>query len=288
LNNSNPLYNIPKLFIKTKKIVEGYLLGIHKSPYHGFSQEFSEYKLYTPEDNPKWIDWKIYARTEKLFVKKFEHETNLYAYLILDISNSMNYGDKITKFEFAKNLAASIAYILYKQKDAVGLVTFSEKINNLLRPQNSYLHIIRMFKILEDLKTQGKTKIFKSLKNFVPSLNKKGLIFVISDFYTNLDDVFKFIKSLKSKGQDVKILQVVSQKEKNVDFSKPAKFVDSETGEYLETFGDFSKDYTKFYEKFINAFRKNVISLNVDYHIFKSEDNFLKSFLKFLYKLSKV
>ena len=173
---------IKNLQMRARVVVEGFYAGIHRSPYHGFSVEFSEYRAYTPGDDPRYLDWKLFARTDRYCVKRFEDETNLLCYLVVDMSRSMGYGSgAYTKSDYARTLAASLAYFLFTQRDAVGLLTFDEEITDYLPPRHRPGHLRRLMGVLERETGGRSTNLARPLEQIAESVRKRGLVVLISD-----------------------------------------------------------------------------------------------------------
>ena len=181
--NPSILANIGSLELVAKFVVEGFISGLHKSPYHGFSVEFSQYRQYKPGDDPKHIDWKIYGRTDRYYIKQFEEETNLNCHILLDTSESMTYGSgDLTKLEYASFLIASLAYFMIKQRDAVGFTHFDETIQGYLPARSTPTHLHSNLLMREEVKTNKLTRLSQPLHRIAERLTKRGLVILISDF----------------------------------------------------------------------------------------------------------
>ena len=189
------LSKITNMELRARLIVDGVLSGIHKSPYKGSSIEFLEHKEYSPGNEIKHIDWKVLAKTDKYYIKQFEEETNLKCYIFLDTSGSMGYKSTgISKFEYAATLAASLAYLLLKQSDLVGLISFSDKVLQYIPPRSRLTHLHALLNALTELKTMGKSNTSVILNEFIEKIGRRSLIIIISDFF---DDTKKIIHQLK-------------------------------------------------------------------------------------------
>ena len=212
------------------------MIFIVMSPYHGFSVEFSEHRPYGFGDEVRHIDWKLWSKTDKYYVKQFEEETNLKAHIILDQSRSMDYGSsEISKFEYSKLLAASFAYILIKQQDAVGLALFDEQINKLIPPKSIPSHLNILLSHMEQSKPGSKTNIAKALHHSAEGISKRGLVIVISDFMDDPNAVMGGLRHLRHKGHEVIVFHVLDKYELNFDFNERIKFIDKETGDEITT-----------------------------------------------------
>ena len=212
------------------------MLGLHKSPYHGFSVEFSEHRPYGFGDELRHIDWKLWSKTDKYYIKQYEEETNLKAHVILDQSSSMDYGsESLTKFEYSKLLAACFSYILIKQQDAVGLALFDENISKLIPPKSKPSHLNILLSNMENANPGTKTNISLALHQSAESIKRRGLIIVISDFIDEIHRTINGLKHLRHKGHEVIVFHIIDKNEKNFDFKKRVKFIDKETGDDIIT-----------------------------------------------------
>jgi uncharacterized protein (DUF58 family) len=225
---------IKNLQLRARAVVEGFYAGIHRSPYHGFSVEFSEYRAYTPGDDPRYLDWKLFARTDRYSIKRFEDETNLLCYLLLDMSRSMGYGSgQYTKTDYARTLAASLAYFLFTQRDAVGLLTFDEAISEYLPPRHRPGHLRRMMVTLQRETGGRSTDLMRPLEQIADSVRKRGLVVLISDLLAPAQDLQTKLGYLRSRGHDVVVLRVLDPAEVDFTFAAPGMFHDLESGRTL-------------------------------------------------------
>jgi uncharacterized protein (DUF58 family) len=228
------LMRIKSLQMRARVAVEGFIKGIHRSPYHGFSVEFSEYREYTPGDDPRYLDWRLFARSDRYYVKRFEDETNARCYLVLDTSRSMGFGSgPYTKCDYARTAAATIAYFLSSQRDAVGLVTFEEAITDYLPPRHRPGHLRRLIGMLEREPEGRATEIAGPLEQIAATVKKRGLIVLISDLLAPTGSLRKSLGYLGSRGHDVVVLRVLDPAEVTFDFPAPAMFRDMESGREL-------------------------------------------------------
>ena len=252
------LMRIKSLQMRAKVAVEGFIKGIHRSPYHGFSVEFSEYREYTPGDDTRFIDWKLFARSDRYQVKRFEDETNLRCYLVVDTSRSMGYASgEYTKGAYARTIAATVAYFLSRQRDAVGLLTFDDRVTNYLPPRHRPGQLRRLIGMLEH-EPQGKaTDLTKPLEEIAATVRKRGLVILISDLLVPPDTLKTRLGYLRSRGHDVVLLRVLDPAEVHFSFANPAMFRDVESGrelyvdpdavrgEYLRRFAEHAAQLTK-------------------------------------------
>src|SRR6266704_2825518 len=204
------LMRIKHLEMRAKVVVEGFWKGIHRSPYHGFSVEFTEYRQYTPGDDPRYLDWRLYARSDRYFIKKFEDETNLRCYLLVDNSRSMTYGSTAcTKADYAATLAATLAYFLYLQGDAVGVLTFDEQIRDYLPARHRTGHLRHLMLALEKPAAGAATDLTAPLKRIVEIVAKRGMMVFISDLLAPLEALEKNLVSLMACGHEVVLFQIL-------------------------------------------------------------------------------
>jgi uncharacterized protein (DUF58 family) len=265
--NPDLLSKLQNLSIKAKYVVEGFMIGLHKSPYHGFSVEFSEHRPYGFGDEVRHIDWKLWSKTDKYYVKQFEEETNLKAHIILDQSKSMDYSSsKETKFEYAKLLAASFAYILIKQQDAVGLALFDEKINKLIPPRSVPSHLNVLLSQMEAAKPGSKTNIARALHHSAEGISKRGLVIVISDLMDDIHSTINGLRHLRHKGHEVIVFHILDQEELSFNFNKRIKFIDKETGEEITTDpSHIQKEYVAHFKKHCDAIKQGCGHNRIEY-----------------------
>ena len=218
------------LDLKVRAIVEGFLMGLHRSPFKGFSVEFAEYRQYLPGDDLTTLDWKVYARTDRHFVKKFEEETNLECYLLLDISRSMGYASgAVTKLQYGSYLAGALAYLMTRQRDAVGLIAFDDKIVTMLRPSARSGHLTSLLVTLDRLPLGARTDVAKPLRDLAEAVRKRGLVVLISDLLDDIDRVLSGLKHFRYRGSEVIVFHVLDPAELNFPFDQTARFRDMET-----------------------------------------------------------
>jgi len=216
--------------LKAKAIVEGFLTGLHRSPFKGFSVEFAEYRQYLPGDDLATLDWKIYARSDRHVVKKFEEETNVECHILLDVSRSMGYGSHaLTKLEYGSYLAGALAYLMNRQRDAVGLLTFDDRIRDLLPCSARPGHLKSVLLTLERLVLGTRTDIAKPLGDLVQAISKRGLVVLISDLLDDPDRIIEGLKHFRYRGTDVIVFQVLDPHEVSFPFDRAARFRDVET-----------------------------------------------------------
>jgi uncharacterized protein (DUF58 family) len=225
------LMSIRNLELRAQVVVEGFWNGIHRSPYHGFSVEFTEYRQYTAGDDTRYLDWRVFARSDRYFIKKFEDETNLRCHLLADGSRSMTYGSRgYTKAQYAATLAATLAYFLYLQGDAVGLLTFDEKIRDFLPARHRTGHLRNLMLVLEKPPGGQATDLAAPLKRIVEIVRKRGIVVLLSDFLAPIERLEPDLITLTAGGHEVIVFQILDPAELNFSFDAAAMFEDVESG----------------------------------------------------------
>jgi uncharacterized protein (DUF58 family) len=253
--------------LKAKTIVEGLLTGLHRSPYKGFSVEFAEYRQYLPGDDLATLDWKIYARTDRHVVKKFEEETNLECHILLDVSRSMGYGSHaVTKLEYASYLAGALAYLMNRQRDAVGLLTFDDHIRDLLPASARPGHLKSVLLTLERISLGTRTDIAKPLNDLVQAIRKRGLIVLISDLLDEPDRIIDGLKYFRYRGTDVVVFQVLDPHELTFPFDQAARFRDLESErEVVAVPGVVRASYKARLDEMVTTFRTVLGQNGIEY-----------------------
>jgi len=268
LINPQALMSIRNLELRARVVVQGFWNGIHRSPYHGFSVEFTEYRQYSPGDDPRYLDWRVFARSDRYFIKKFEDETNLRCHLLSDNSRSMAFGSLgFTKASYAATLAATIGYFLYLQGDAVGLLTFDQAIREYLPARHRTGHLRQVMLALEKAPGGQTTDFAAPLKEIVEIVRKRGLMIILSDFFSPLDQLEPHLTSLVAAGHEVVVFQVLDPAELSFDFEKSAIFEDMESGQtlYIDP-ASARHEYARQLEGHCDRLRAICQRLGVSYH----------------------
>jgi uncharacterized protein (DUF58 family) len=258
---------IKSLQMRARVAVAGFIKGIHRSPYHGFSVEFSEYREYSPGDDPRYLDWRLYARSDRYYVKRFEDETNLRCYLVLDVSRSMGYGSgPYSKADYARTAAATIAYFLSTQRDAVGLLTFEDRITEHLPPRHRPGHLRRLLAALEREPEGRATDLSGPLEQIAATVRKRGLIVLISDLLAPTDTLRTRLGYLRSRGHDVVVLRVLDPAEVSFPFESPAMFRELESGRELYIDPESAREeYLRRFAAHAAEVERACVDLGVDY-----------------------
>jgi uncharacterized protein (DUF58 family) len=261
------------LELKARTIVEGFLSGLHRSPFKGFSVEFAEYRQYMPGDDLATIDWKVFARSDRHYVKKFEEETNLDCHIMLDVSGSMGYGSHgITKFEYAQCLAASLAYLMNRQRDAAGLTAFDDRIVSLLPVSARPGHLAAMLVTLDRLRLGTVTNVSKPMHQLADSLTKRGLVVLISDLFDDPERVIRGLRHFRFRGTDVIVFHVLDPDEINFPFERATHFEDLETGEDVMAVPALVRDhYLQSLQQMIDRYKRELGGAGIDYHLLPTD-----------------
>jgi len=244
------LLTIRNLELRARVVVEGFWKGLHRSPFHGFSVEFTEYRQYSPGDDTRYLDWRLYARSDRYYLKRFEDETNLRCHLLVDQSRSMEYGSLgYSKADYVRTLAATLAWFLHGQGDAVGLLTFDERVRDYLPPRHRKGHLRQLMLALEHPPEGRRTNVDEPLRRVAELARKRGMIVVLSDLLTPLDELKRSLARLTVAGHEVVVFQTLDPKELAFDFPKPMLFEDLESGRdvYVDP-GALRLEYQRLFE----------------------------------------
>lgn len=273
--NFSDIKQTASLELLAHQLVEGFITGLHKSPYHGFSVEFAEHRLYNEGESTRHVDWKVFARTDKVFTKRYEEETNLRCLIALDTSPSMFYPEGNGKLRFSLYAAAALAYLLHKQRDAVGLCLFNDTIETLTPVKSSPTHIDKLFTVLERLQNQkkgtSKTRVAQVLHEIAEKIHKRSLVVIFSDMFDadeNTDDLFKALQHLKHNKHEVIVFHVMDNAtELEFEFDdRPIEFIDLETGEKLKLNpGDVKTSYRQEIKKFHQILKMRCNQYKIDF-----------------------
>jgi len=304
---------LSNLELKAKFIVEGFISGLHKSPYHGFSVEFAEHRQYMPGDDLKYLDWKVLGRTDRYYIKQFEEETNLKSYLILDTSKSMSFTSSdpayekyslfgkffknkntgrrsvnkkgISKLDYATYLAAAITVLMNFQKDAVGLVLYDENINTYIPPKATNQNLKLILSHLASIKSCGETNIAASLNNIAERIKRRGLVIIFSDLFDDQNAVINSLKHFRYKKNEVIVFQILDPMEMSIVLDSPTIFRDVETQkEIMSQPISFAESYRDAVKEFIGNYKKACLMNNIDYALLSTDMPFENALLEYLNK----
>lgn len=277
--------------LRARFVVEGFITGLHKSPYHGFSVEFTEHRPYMPGDEIKHIDWKAYGKTDRFYIKQFEEETNLKSYLILDASRSMEYASKgnLKKFEYASYVAAALSFLMIEQRDAVGLTVFDEGIRVSLPPRATRSYLREILKELESARPANKTGTSKSLHRIAEQIKRRGLVIVLSDLFDSPESVMTALKHFRHKGHEVVVMQILDPLERSFAFESDAIFKDLETHEEVMTQPwHIQKAYQQSMQEFLGYYQRQCRDNNIDYVLLDTSTPFDKALFEYLNKRKRM
>jgi uncharacterized protein (DUF58 family) len=277
--------------LRARMVVEGFIAGLHRSPYHGFSVEFAEHRQYMPGDNIRDIDWKVYAKRDRFYIKQYEEETNLKAYLLLDCSRSMAYqsGGRMMKLDYARLLAAALSYMMLRQRDAVGMVAFDEKIRRYVPPRSKYGHLHVLLTEIANQTPSDKTDIGTALHEMAERIKRRGLVIVMSDLLDDADRIISGLKHFRYNKHEVIVFHILDPRERDFAFPREAIFKDMETGEELTTLPfQIKKDYTRAVADFTEEIAAACRQANIDYHTIDTATSFDKALYAFLAKRERL
>ena len=276
--------------LRARLIVEGFITGLHKSPFHGFSVEFLEHREYLPGDPIKHIDWKVYGKSDRYFIKKYEEETNLKAYILVDCSKSMGFSSQmINKLEYAKTLASALSYLMISQQDAVGLLSFADEILQYIPPRSAKTHLSTIFHELDSLSPQNKTNTAKILHNLAERIKKRGLIILISDLLDDPEEIISGLQHFRHHKHEVVVFHILDDQELNFQYKQKTRFVDMETGEEIITHPwEIKKLYKEKINNMKNFFTGKCRNAFIDYMPINTSTNYEQALFAYLIKRQKL
>jgi uncharacterized protein (DUF58 family) len=279
------LASISSLDLVAKTVVDGFVSGLHQSPDFGFSQEFAEYRPYNEGDDLRHVDWNVYSRTERLYLKRFRGETNSLLTVLLDASNSMQFGShRVTKMDYARYLAASIFYLaIHGQRDAAGLITFDDEIRNYVRPSTRQGQLYRLLAGLEQAEARARTDFAKPMRYFQEFLKRRGMVLIVSDFWDSPESIVRNIEPLRYRGNEVVLFHVLDPEDVRPKLNGPSILVDMETNQQLEVTPDYSKtEYREKVDAHLADLRDRTQSAGMDYFLLMTDrplDEALREYL---------
>ena len=272
------------LELKARAIVEGFLSGLHRSPFKGFSVEFAEYRQYMPGDDLSTMDWKVYARTDRHYVKKFEEETNLDCHVLIDVSGSMGYGSRgITKHEYARCVAASLGYLMTLQRDAVGLTAFDDRIVSMLPASARPGHLRSFLLALDRLRLGKETDVSTPLHQLAGSLTKRGMVVLISDLLDDPGQIIRGLKHFQFRGSDVVVFQILDPDEIAFPFERATRFEDLETSEEIMAVPAAVREhYLSAIGGLVDRYRRELGGTGIDYRLLTTDEPLEMALLSYL------
>ena len=266
---------ISRLDLRARHIVEGFLSGMHRSPYFGQSVEFLQHREYAIGDDLRHVDWKVWARQDRLYIKQYEEDTNMRCTMLVDVSNSMRYGSgALTKYEYACTIAVCLAYLILKQQDAVGCVAFDETVRASVPIKSKRNHLQSVIHCLDVNEPQSKTQLSQVLNFVAETYPRRGMVVVISDFFADLESTLKGLRMLRQRGHDVLTFQVLDDDELDFPFAGPTRFEGLETEQHLNCNPRALRDnYLELMQRFLDDIRHGCAQNAVDYALVRTSDS---------------
>ena len=269
------LSKLDGLELKARMIVEGLVSGLHRSPYEGFSVEFAEHRDYVPGDDLRYVDWKVFGKTDRIYLKQYEEETNFACYVVVDASESMRYksaGAAVSKFEYAQYLAAALAFLVLRQHDAAGLVLFDDEIREFIRASAQASQLKALLRALDQRLPAGPTGVGVILDELAERIRKRGLSIIISDLFDSVDSIVKGLKHFRHRRHDVAVLQVIDPAEEDFPFEEPTLFRGLEGGpELLSEPRALKKAYQREFRGFLDSLRRHCRDLHVEHILLRTD-----------------
>src|SRR3954447_3522156 len=288
------LAQLQGLELRARKIVEGYVAGLHRSPYRGFSNEFAEHREYAPGDDLRYVDWKVFGKSDRFYLKQFEEETNLLCYLLLDTSESMQYQGPhapLSKFAYAQCAAAALAYLVLHQRDAVGLVTFDQEIRQVIRPSSNPTQLKQLLHVMEEATATHKTRTGPIFHDLAERLGRRGIVVIISDLFDDVESMLAGLKHLRHRRHDVIVLHVLDPAEVDFPFQQVTMFKGLEAlGEVVVDPRALQAAYRREIAAYLKRMRVACRAQQIDYVTIRTDqslDVVLRSFLSSRKKLTK-
>ena len=278
---------LSSLDLIARLVVEGFMTGLHKSPYHGFSVEFAEHRQYMPGDSLKHVDWKLYGKSDRFYVKMFEEETNLRSHILLDVSASMGYASpgRLTKLQYAGYLAAALATLMLMQQDAVGLLTFRDRVERIIPPRASRPHLKLILGELERARPAAGTSMGSSLEHLAERVKRRGLILLMSDLLDDPASVMRGLKHFRHRQHEVVVFHILDPYEISFPFRNESGFVDLETGEEITTQPwEIAEQYRAKFEAWSRAYERACMENRIEYVRLSTETPYDVALLRYLEK----
>lgn len=280
--------------LRARLIVEGFIAGLHRSPYHGFSVEFAEYRQYNAGESTKNIDWKIYAKTDRYYLKIFEDETNLRGTLLLDRSASMDFSGGasaggVTKLRYGAMLCAALSYLMIKQRDAAGLAVFDDRLGEIVPHRSARRHLFRLLQVLENVTPGGMTGISRALHDMAERIHRRGLVVLVSDLIDEPEDVINGLKHFRHRGHELVVFHLLDPVELSLDYGGEVTFVDRETGEKLRAQPWFvRKEYRRNVAEWTSYLERRCVENAIDYNLITTATPFDEALVSYLGKRGRM
>jgi uncharacterized protein (DUF58 family) len=264
-----------RLSMVARTVVEGFLTGVHKSPYKGFSVEFAEHRQYYPGDEIRHIDWRVFGKTDRYYIKEYEEETNLKAYLLFDASGSMGYaGANVSKFQYAQYIAASLAYLMLHQLDAVGLSVHDTKVRTMIPPRTSSKHLMHLLNTLENTKPGGETSMAPLWHEMAAQIKRRGMVIILSDCFDKIDLLLRALRHFRFRRHEVLLFHVLAPEEMEFPFKKWTQFRNLEVRDHKLLVDPLRlrKEYLENFNKFCTQLRERAGRMQIDYHMLRTDE----------------
>ena len=283
------LAGLDNLELRARVAVEGFLSGLHKSPHRGFSVEFNDYRHYQRGDDMRHLDWKLYARSDKFYIKQYEDETNVRCVILLDTSASMGYSSGgLSKLNYGVTLASALSYFIMRQRDAVGLITFDDQVRDYIPAKCRQPHLMHILRTLSTVESGTKTDVVKPLTDLAASLTKKSIVILITDMLDDEERIINTLQNLRGMGNDIITFQIMDDAELNFPFDEASEFIDMENNEsYITSPAAIRKAYLNNLNEFLSYCKKKCQSSGVDYCLLNTADPLDEALTSYMSKRAK-
>ena len=283
------LAGLANLELRARVAVEGFLSGLHKSPHRGFSVEFNDYRHYQRGDDMRHLDWKLYARSDKFYIKQYEDETNVRCMILLDTSASMDYSSGgLSKLNYGVTLASALSYFIMRQRDAVGLITFDEQVRDYIPAKCRQPHLMHILRTLSTVESGTKTDVVKPLTDLAASLTKKSIVILITDMLDDEERIINTLQNLRGMGNDIITFQIMDDAELNFPFNEASEFIDMENNEsYITSPAAIRKAYLRNLNEFLSYCKKKCQSSGVDYCLLNTSELLDEALTSYMSKRAK-
>ena len=280
------LAQLKGLELKARLIVEGYVSGLHRSPYQGFSVEFAEHREYVPGDDLRYVDWKLFGKRDRYYLKQYEEETNFACYFLIDTSESMQYrseGAALSKLEYAQHVAAALAYLVIQQQDAAGLATFHHAVDRFIRASSRPSHLKQLIYVMEESTAAGESALGPILHDLAERIKNRGLIIILSDLFDDVESLMLGLKHFRHRRHDVSVMQIIDPAEQEFPFEDPTLFQGLEgLPEQMTEPRSLRKAYQREFEEFLQQVRRGCRDLNLDYLLLRTDQRLDVALANFL------
>ena len=286
------LSRVARLDLVARLVVEGFITGLHRSPYHGFSVEFSEHRAYMPGDPLRDLDWKAYAKSDRLYVKQYEEENNLKAYILCDVSGSMDFcaGAPMSKYRYATCLSAALAYLMLRQRDAVGLMLFRDAVESYVPPRSVQSHLQTLLKEIDRIQPERDTHMAPAFHDLAERIGRRGLIVVLSDLLDDPQEVLRGLRHFRHRGHEVVVFHLLDPRELDLEFDRETRFFDLEQTDQIITTQPLQvrREYGKMMEEIVETYRRGCAEAHIDYALIETSTPFDQALSRYLAQRKKM